>query len=47
MKTLTNFLTANQSAEVVLDLNQLNALKGGDGDGGYIIEKDPPIYIKE
>jgi len=53
MKTLNSFLSANQSSEVVLNLNQLNVLKGGDGntstsnEQGEIVEKNPPIYIKE
>ena len=53
MKTLSSFLSANQSSEVILNLNQLNVLKGGDGntstsnEQGEIVEKNPPIYIKE
>ncbi len=55
MKTLNSFLSANQSSEVILNLNQLNVLKGGEDsasssgtpDNTEIIEKDPPIYIKE
>ncbi len=55
MKTLSSFLSANQSSEVILNLNQLNVLKGGEEsasssgtpDNTEIIEKDPPIYIKE
>ncbi|HPX05455.1 MAG TPA: hypothetical protein PLC17_05925 [Tenuifilaceae bacterium] len=53
MKTLSSFLSANQSSEVILNLNQLNVLKGGEessstsNEQGEIVEKNPPIYIKE
>ena len=53
MKTLSSFLSANQSLEVILNLNQLNVLKGGEessstsNEQGEIVEKNPPIYIKE
>ncbi len=58
MKTLSSFLSANQSSEVILNLNQLNVLKGGEessstkstnnsSDGGDVVEVDIPIYIKE
>ncbi len=55
MKTLNSFLSANHASEVILNLNQISALKGGDAnsssggatDHSEIIEKDPPIYIKE
>ncbi|KAF5084347.1 hypothetical protein DSECCO2_79750 [anaerobic digester metagenome] len=50
MKTLSSFLSANQSLEVILNLNQLNVLKGGEENSthdGEIIDRDKPIYIKE
>ncbi|KAF5084348.1 hypothetical protein DSECCO2_79760 [anaerobic digester metagenome] len=50
MKTINSLISTNQANDIILNLNQLNVLKGGEESSshdGEIIDPDKPIYIKE
>lgn len=52
MKTFDTILALAQQDIIILNINQLNTIKGGEennssNEQGEIVEKNPPIYIKE
>ncbi len=52
MKTFNTILALAQQDIIILNINQLSTIRGGEennssNEQGEIVEKNPPIYIKE